>query len=98
MTDEFESVDELMKSKFDDFLTQKVDKNGESTDSCGYRAKYTRLEWLIDKKIKDHQDSITKLIGAKMDDKLEAEKEAFLTRAGKQLAEKLNLSPDELAK
>jgi len=98
VTAEFESVEELLKTKFDDFLTQKVDKEGKATDSCGYRSRYTRLEWVVDERIKKHQDSITQTIGAQMDEKLEAEKEAFLARAGKQLAEKLGLSPEELAK
>lgn len=86
-----ESVDELMKSKFDKFMTQKVNKEGKSTDSCSYGDKYTRVTFLIDNRIKDHANRITKEIALEMDKKLKEKLESIKTEVGKKIAEKLEL-------
>lgn len=85
------NVNDLLKTKFDAFLTQKVDKNGNS-GSCSYGgAKYTRIDFFIDQRIKEHADRITKQIASEMDAKLASKKAEFMAEAGVQIAKKLGL-------
>lgn len=49
--EKYESVEELLKSKFDAFVTQAVDTNGKPTNACSYGAKFTQVEYLIKKHI-----------------------------------------------
>ena len=56
---EYETMTHLIKSKFDNFLTQSVDDKGR-TDNSRYGNKYTRIEYMIDKQLKDFADKFTK--------------------------------------
>lgn len=44
----YESINELMEEKFDNFLTTPVDKNGKPVDGCSYGAKSTRIEHYVE--------------------------------------------------
>ena len=88
-----ESVNELLKSKFDEFMTMSVDKKGAPTSSCSYgRAQpRTRVEHLIDARINAFSAEMTKSIASVMDTKLKAAKAKFMAEAGARMADKLGL-------
>ena len=39
-----ESVNDLLKAKFDSFLTEKVDKDGKTISACGYGSGTNRID------------------------------------------------------
>ena len=89
--EEYENVDELLKSKFDKFLTQTVDRNGKSVSSCSYGDKYKRLDYILDKRIKERADELTKEIVASVDKKIETQKAKIHQLAIEKIAKKLDL-------
>lgn len=89
-----ESVNELLKSKFDEFMTQSVDSKGKPTTSCSYGKSRTRVEYLIDESIRAFSHTMSKDISAEMDKKLEEKKALFMAEAGARMAEKLGLAKD----
>jgi uncharacterized protein YllA (UPF0747 family) len=58
--EKYESVNELLKSKFDAFVSQQVDKNGTPTRGCSYGKVYTRIEHLIDTRIQEKASKFTR--------------------------------------
>lgn len=88
-----ENVNELLKHKFDKFLTEKVNDRGEPSSSCGYGANktYTRIDFFIDERIKLWKKSITDSIAKQMDEKLTQKKQELMTEASKKIAEKLGV-------
>ena len=60
--EKYESVNELLKSKFDAFVSQQVDKNGDPVKGCSYGKVYTRIEHLIDARINGEASKFTKTI------------------------------------
>ena len=49
----YENVDEMLDEKFENFLTQPVDKEGKPYSHCSYGDRYTRIEHLISKKVEE---------------------------------------------
>lgn len=47
----YENIMELIKTRFDGFLDDKVDEKGEVHTACSYGGKMTRAEWMVDKRI-----------------------------------------------
>ena len=84
--EEHENVREMMKEKFDDFMTQKVDENGNRTNQCSYGKKYTRVEHFITSIIKEKANSWTQGVIKDVDKRIE---EAMSQAAKEQLAEKI---------
>ena len=68
--EKYESVNELLKSKFDAFVSQKVDKNGNPVKGCSYGIEYTRIERLIDARINEAASKFTKEILIGVEDQL----------------------------
>jgi hypothetical protein len=60
--EKYESVNELLKSKFDAFVSQQVDKNGNPVKGCSYGKVHTRIEHLIDARIQEKAGEFTKKI------------------------------------
>jgi hypothetical protein len=89
--EEYENVNELLKGKFDGFLTESVDGNGKTASSCSYGKTYTRLEYVLDKRIKEQSDNLTKEIVSTVDKKIEEQKKAIHQQAIEKIAKKLNL-------
>ena len=54
----FENVSKVIKSRFDNFLLQTVDKDGKATDSS-WTKKGTRLEHIIDGRLRVFADKFT---------------------------------------
>ncbi len=58
---EYENVDEMLKEKFDEYITQRVSKKGEPENSCSYsRDNFTRISYLLDNKVSAFEDKCTK--------------------------------------
>ncbi len=53
----YPTVTDIIKERFDNFMTQKVDDKGKNHD--GYGAKFARIEYIIDKQLKDFADKFT---------------------------------------
>jgi len=91
--DKHENVSELLKAKFDRFLTETVDKNGNQSNNCSYGNKiYTRLHYVLDKRIKEHGDIITKDIVKEVDTKVKAHKIEIHQNAVAKIAQKIGLN------
>lgn len=87
-----ESVREMMKQEFDNFLTQKVDKNGQPTTSCSHGDSYTRLSWLTDKRINEQASSFMKKVADEVDATLKKTLDAEAkTRVSKIIMDKLDI-------
>lgn len=52
-------MEDLIKAKFDNFLTQYVDENGKATEYDRYGKKHQRLDFIIDKQLKDFANEFT---------------------------------------
>ena len=65
----FESVNELLKGKFDGYLTAQVDRNGKPTKGCAYESK-TRIEHEIDTRIQKAVTSFEERIRSNLNDLL----------------------------
>ncbi len=88
-----ESVKEMMKQEFDNFLNQKVDpKTGNPTNACSYGESYTRLSWLLNKhvteKAKAFMDKVTAEVDATLKKHLDAEAKS---RVSKLIADRLDI-------
>ena len=88
---EYEDVNELLKSKFDDFLTEKVNKNGSPSTSCYIETPYTRLDFILDKRIREESDKLTKEIASMVNKKIEAQKAQIHKQAIEKITKKLGL-------
>jgi len=55
---QYNSMKEVIKERFDNFMTQTVNEKGE-TYNGDYSTKYKRLQFIIDKQLKDFADSFT---------------------------------------
>lgn len=54
----YENMEQLIKERFDNFMTEKVDDQGRSTTSA-YGKNYPRLEFIINKQLKDFAEKFT---------------------------------------
>lgn len=54
----YERMEDLIKERFDKFMVQPVDEKGNSTESS-YGKKYQRLEFIIDKQLKEFANKFT---------------------------------------
>jgi len=90
--EKYESVNELLKAKFDGFLEAKVDRKGEPSKSCGYGSSYdqiTRVEYFINKQIDYRKDGIIKELTRIVDDKIDEKKKELTAEMAKKIAAKL---------
>lgn len=55
----YENMEQLIKERFDKFLTQTVDEKGNAYDGT-YSKKYQRLEFIINKQLSEFADTFTK--------------------------------------
>ena len=88
---EYENVDELLKSKFDKFLTERVDRNGYTSTSCYTDKPYTRLDFVLDKRVKDASEKLTKQIADEVDQKLKKKTAEIHQKTVEQITKKLGL-------
>jgi len=77
VTDKFENVTELLKQKFDEFVSGKVDSDGEPIrkKGCSYGGEKNRIEHLIDKSISEKtnrfSDDILRNVDGRIKDQLQ---------------------------
>lgn len=94
--EKYESVNELLKSKFDEFVSQKVDQNGRPMKGgCSYGKTYTRIDHLIDDRIKEATEAFVK----KVIDKIQSQLRTHLNetvRAGTEEAIKKAMNLDKI--
>jgi len=88
--EKYESVNELLKAKFDDYMTVGVDLNGRPVKgrSCGGKP---RIEYVLDRKISEALVSMENLITREVDKKLKIMKEEATKEAAVKIVEKMNL-------
>lgn len=55
----YSSLTDLIKERFDNFMTEKVDDNGKTTKSS-YGRTSRRIDFIINKRLKDFADNFTK--------------------------------------
>lgn len=86
-----ENVEELLKSKFDDFLAAKVNRKGETPNSCGYGNSdlITRIEYFIDKQIDYRKGGILKELTMVVDDRIDEKKKELKAEIAKKIAARL---------
>lgn len=87
-----ESVEELLKYKFDGFLGEKVNRNGETSKFCEYNGSHdliTRIEYFIDKQIDYRKDGIIKELTRIVDGRIDEKKKEFTAEMAKKIAAKL---------
>jgi hypothetical protein len=80
----YENVTEVIKTEFDTFMTKTVDDKGRDYD--GYGKKYTRLEFIINKQIKEFADKFTTDAVKKVSDEIKTHVQNGMTqKLGKEL-------------
>lgn len=84
----YDNVEELLKERFDTFLTETVDSRDGSVyrDRCGYGKGTTRIDYLIDNRIKNQTDKFMKDVVDEVDKKI---KEALSSEMKKKLSDNL---------
>lgn len=82
----FDNVEEMLKERFDNFLTESVDENGRTTDRCNYRDSTTRVDYLIDARIKKQTEAFVNTVSREVDNKIKA---ALTAEVKKQLSDNL---------
>jgi len=88
----YPSVTDLLKAKFDAFLSATVDKNGQESRSNYYGdAAYTRIHYLLDKRIADQTKTMTDAIASEVGKKFEAIKAQVHHEAVEKITKKLGL-------
>jgi len=55
---EYKNITQVIKERFDNFMTETVDDNGNASNS-NYGTKYKRLYFIIDKQLKDFANTFT---------------------------------------
>lgn len=82
ITDRYESVNELLETRFDEFITEMVDKNGKTSKERGCRIDgVSRIDYLARKHISNNvselQSQITKETDAFFKEKIDAAKKSI---------------------
>lgn len=74
----FDNVTAVIKERFDNFMVQRVDEKGNTTDS-NYGSKYPRLQFIIDKQLKAFAETFTKDAVKKVSDEIKVHVQTGLT-------------------
>jgi hypothetical protein len=94
--EEYDNVSELLKGRFDEFMSENVDEKGRSSKSCStYGKTNTRLQWLLGQIIEEKGDIAYKKARSEMDDlveiKFKEHKEMLLNDTAKKILKKLDI-------
>lgn len=93
---QYNNVSEIIKEKFDNFMTQTVDRNGNASTSS-YETKFKRLEFIIDKQLKDMANEFTTGAVKKVSEEIRSHvKDGLTTKLGAELMNVLKV--DEMLK
>lgn len=89
----YETVEALIKERFDTFLTQPVDENGKATERDRYGKNFQRLEFIIDKQLKDFANTFTTDAVKKVSEEIKNHvKEGLTTKLGAELMKVLKVN------
>lgn len=89
----YDRMELLIKERFDNFLTQPVDKNGNATEYDRYGEKFKRLDFIIDKQIKDFANTFTTEAVKKVSEEIKQHvKEGLTTKLGAELMSVLKVN------
>lgn len=91
----FKNVDEMLKEKFDNFLTESVDEHGKKHEGSGgcYGKQQPRISWLLDERVMKRAEAITKEIVKQVDAKITNTLQAALKeQLGEKLMEKIDIA------
>lgn len=88
----YDSMEMLIKERFDNFLTQTVDKNGNASNSS-YDTKFKRLEFIIDKQLSDFANEFTTNAVKKVSEEIKQHvKDGLTTKLGAELMNVLKVN------
>jgi len=88
----YETMEQLIKERFDNFLTQKVNDQGIATDSS-YGRTFTRIEFIIDKNLKEFSKKFTDDAVKTVSEEIkEHVKEGLTTKLGAELMKVLKVN------
>lgn len=88
----YNKLSDLIKERFDNFMEQSVDDNGK-TDTSSYGTKYKRLEYIIDKQLKDYANKFTSDAVKEVKDEIKAHvQEGLTTKLGVELMKVLKIN------
>ena len=88
----YESVTDLIKERFDNFMIQSVDKEGK-TNNSSYGDKFQRINFIVDKQLKDYADKFTTDAVKSIKEEIKAHvKEGLTTKLGAELMSVLKVN------
>ena len=88
----YPTLKDLLKERFDNFLTQTVDEKGNSYDG-NYGQKFTRITFIIDKQLKDFANKFTTDAVKQVSDEIKVHvKEGLTTKLGAELMNVLKVN------
>jgi len=88
----YKSTTELIKERFDNFMTQTVDEKGKSYDGT-YGSKHQRLTFIIDKQLHDFADKFTTDAVKTVSDEIKTHvKEGLTNKLGAELMKVLKVN------
>lgn len=89
----YDKMEDLIKERFDNFLIQPVDEKGNAVNSSSYGSKFKRLEFVIDKQMKDMADKFTNDAVKKVSEEIKSHiKEGLTTKLGAELMSVLKVN------
>ena len=87
----YKSTTEVIKERFDNFMTQTVDEKGQTYDGS-YGQKYQRLTFIIDKQLKDFANTFTTDAVKKVSEEIRLHvKDGLTTKLGSELMKVLKV-------
>jgi len=88
----YKSTTEVIKERFDKFMTQTVDEKGQTYDGS-YGHKYQRLTFIIDKQLKDFANTFTTDAVKKVSEEIKLHvKDGLTTKLGSELMKVLKVN------
>lgn len=89
---QYGSITEVMKERFDNFMVQKVNDKGNTSQSS-YETKFTRLSFIVDKQLKDFANEFTTNAVKKVSAEIKAHvKDGLTTKLGAELMSVLKIN------
>jgi len=89
----YETIEHLIKERFDNFLIQPVDDNGKATSKDSYGTKHQRIEYIINKQLKDFANEFTTSAVKKVSEEIKNHvKEGLTTKLGAELMNVLKVN------
>lgn len=89
----YDNIEQLIKERFDNFMTDFVDKDGKTTRRDSYGDKYQRINFIIDKQLKDFANQFTTEAVKKVSEEIKLHvKDGLTTKLGSELMNVLKVN------